>query len=1036
MDIVSYILSRQFTKQSLIGMGALKGSPCQVKDIVHQDGINTVTFEWEGTDGTKKTRDMVVYDGTPIYVWESGNTYHYGDLAIYESQFYRCIVENNDVTFDSTKWNEIGSPDGNYDIVQSVSLLPARFTAADRKLYYVIDENCFYLWNGTAWVKTISNKIADLDDVNLDDLAEGDVLVWDSVNEKWVNKAKFDEYKTAFTGTEEEWNALTSEEQNVYDIINITNDGDVLNLGIYLEKTTAMPVASEDEENKIYLYTGTTTQNYKKGVVYQCVSDGQTPATYSWIALIDFGTASIKNSTDRVLPNSTDLVESRAVYSAINTALSSIYTPRGNITCAELTSALLISDNIGSVYETSDSGTTTALFLQGAGHPIAVGSNIGIINAGQDRILFNLMPNAFDLTDYQKKDLASTIEGATTVEGALGVLSTKKVSKVSSATNGNFAGLDASGNLTDSGKKPSDFQTALTFDDAPTENSNNPVKSGGVYAVKQTFTKYVNEYGSKNLCPYEDTWSVPTTNTAGRLLASVELKAGDKITFVCTQNNAMTSNVRNTLIIDNPSGVRSVQSASTNNHLSAGLHVMEYTATENGVHKFGIWANTISTATTYSKFMICYTDVYNLDSTYEPYSKTNLQLTQDSVTWDDLSEVGAVNFLNHTATNLVQNGITFTVNADRSITANGTATAEEWVRIAQNVAVSESVRASGCPKGGTPSTYFMTFSQGDNSYRDYGDGVIVPSGTIDNVYMVIKPNATVDIVFKPMIAPVSYNGDYVPYAKTNRQLTQDTTGLIDNMMENGAVNYIYPIDSTKTDSAGVTWTLNSDNSVSVSSGGISPSTGTGFSYRNNNAAFLRGKTVTFKANVTGNTPTYDKLYFAVICRETESGANLVRYELWPTVGQTEVTFTVPDNTNYVIIGCNIQNGATTAIDCKISPIVSLASYNGSYVPYAKTNKELSSQMQTLESDISDIETAIANNVLYFTSQACSALTGDFCTVSNAKITANHVVAEVIFANPSAITTDVTWTTASGSLKLNGTCSTATTVNIVLVKKTN
>lgn len=97
---------------------------------------------------------------------------------------------------------------------------------------------------------------------------------------------------------------------------------------------------------------------------------------------------------------------------------------------------------------------------------------------------------------------------------------------------------------------------------------------------------------------------------------------------------------------------------------------------------------------------------------------------------------------------------------------------------------------------------------------------------------------------------------------------------------------------------------------------------------------------------------------------------------------------------------------------------------------------VNSLKQTLENDIGDIETAIANNVLYFTSQACSALTGDFCTISNAIITANHVVAEVVFANPKAITTNVTWTTASGSLKLNGTCSTATTVNIVLVKKTN
>lgn len=80
--------------------------------------------------------------------------------------------------------------------------------------------------------------------------------------------------------------------------------------------------------------------------------------------------------------------------------------------------------------------------------------------------------------------------------------------------------------------------------------------------------------------------------------------------------------------------------------------------------------------------------------------------------------------------------------------------------------------------------------------------------------------------------------------------------------------------------------------------------------------------------------------------------------------------------------------------------------------------------------------ASAGGALYFSGQACSALTGDFCTISNANITANHVVAEAVFANPSAITTDVTWTTASGSLKLNGTCSTATTVNIVLVKKNN
>lgn len=58
-----------------------------------------------------------------------------------------------------------------------------------------------------------------------------------------------------------------------------------------------------------------------------------------------------------------------------------------------------------------------------------------------------------------------------------------KADKVSGATSGHFGGLDANGNLTDSGKKASDFQTALTFDSTPTQNSTNPVTSGGVYAA-------------------------------------------------------------------------------------------------------------------------------------------------------------------------------------------------------------------------------------------------------------------------------------------------------------------------------------------------------------------------------------------------------------------------------------------------------------------------------------------------------------------------------------------------------------------------
>lgn len=164
MDIVTLALAKKYTRDTVIGLGALKGANCIVKSIEKSNGRNTVTFEWTGTDGTKQTREMYVDDGTPIYVWEAGNTYKYGDLVIYTSMFYRCITPNSDSEWVETHWNAIGSADGNYSIVATVTDLPVRFTAADRKMYYVMDEAVFYLWDGTKWekqIKDITNEQID-----------------------------------------------------------------------------------------------------------------------------------------------------------------------------------------------------------------------------------------------------------------------------------------------------------------------------------------------------------------------------------------------------------------------------------------------------------------------------------------------------------------------------------------------------------------------------------------------------------------------------------------------------------------------------------------------------------------------------------------------------------------------------------------------------------------------------------------------------------------------------------------------------------
>lgn len=161
------------------------------------------------------------------------------------------------------------------------------------------------------------------------------------------------------------------------------------------------------------------------------IKDSGADYDYSWH---NVGTAVQKDATDVVRPGNRALVESNAVFSAISIALSSVYTPHGDLTCAELTADLLIAANVGNVYNMTDAGTTSALFIQGAGTTISIGDSVGIIKAGSDEIMFNYMGNVFDLTDYQKKELTTPLiiggQSQTDVEGALGALNTTEATDI------------------------------------------------------------------------------------------------------------------------------------------------------------------------------------------------------------------------------------------------------------------------------------------------------------------------------------------------------------------------------------------------------------------------------------------------------------------------------------------------------------------------------------------------------------------------------------------------------------------------------
>ena len=62
-DIISYLLSRKYTEDSLAGVGALAGVPCQIQSKTAITGGTRITFLWEDNNGDSHTTVMDVMNG-------------------------------------------------------------------------------------------------------------------------------------------------------------------------------------------------------------------------------------------------------------------------------------------------------------------------------------------------------------------------------------------------------------------------------------------------------------------------------------------------------------------------------------------------------------------------------------------------------------------------------------------------------------------------------------------------------------------------------------------------------------------------------------------------------------------------------------------------------------------------------------------------------------------------------------------------------------------------------------------------------------
>lgn len=169
-------------------------------------------------------------------------------------------------------------------------------------------------------------------------------------------------------------------------------------------------------------------------------------------------------------------------------------------------------------------------------------------------------------------------------------------------------------------------------------------------------------------------------------------------------------------------------------------------------------------------------------------SKTSAIKTQADNLRSESAVLGAKNLLKNTATSNTVNGVTFTVNSDGTITANGTATENINFNFEFPFNLNGNYLFSGCPTDGTFGKYYVYIWDGTTNARvkkwdgitacdsDFGNGNVecqlLAGHRLFYVMNVMQNFTASNLTFKPMIRLASDpDSTYVPYAMTNRELT-------------------------------------------------------------------------------------------------------------------------------------------------------------------------------------------------------------------------------------------------------------------------
>lgn len=145
MDVVVLSMLKKYIQETLVGMGALKGAACQIKDIVNADGTHTITFKWEDNEGVSHESTAIVKDG------KDGTNGTDGTDGVSPTITVKTSTDDTYILTITTASDSFDTPN---------------------------------LKGGGSGG---SSTLAGLSDVNLTDLAGEQIIYYDAVTEKFIN---------------------------------------------------------------------------------------------------------------------------------------------------------------------------------------------------------------------------------------------------------------------------------------------------------------------------------------------------------------------------------------------------------------------------------------------------------------------------------------------------------------------------------------------------------------------------------------------------------------------------------------------------------------------------------------------------------------------------------------------------------------------------------------------------------------------------------------------------------------------------------